>query len=119
MKYPIASKRQVCNTKKNWYLTSELVSVTSVVPMRGVRKKVFAWRITKCLDLENAIQALSLIHIFHSQEDLDMAIAASNILFGKATKEKLAQLDEATLNDVFANVYVYKRQVWQNRLVSM
>ena len=57
MKYPIASKRQVCNTKKNWYLTSELVSVTSVVPMRGVRKKVFAWRITKCLDLENAIQA--------------------------------------------------------------
>lgn len=36
----------------------------------------------------------------HSQEDLDMAIAASNILFGKATKENLAQLDEATLNDV-------------------
>ena len=43
----------------------------------------------------------------HSQEDLDMAIAASNILFGKATKENLAQLDEATLNDVFANVPHY------------
>ena len=28
-----------------------------ILPMRGVRKKVFAWRITKCLDLENAIQA--------------------------------------------------------------
>ena len=36
-----------------------------------------------------------------------MAIAASNILFGKATKENLAQLDEATLNDVFANVPHY------------
>ena len=43
----------------------------------------------------------------HSKEDLEMAIAASNILFGKATKENLAQLDEATLNDVFANVPHY------------
>ena len=34
----------------------------------------------------------------HSKADLDMAIAASNILFGKATK------DEATLNDVFKDV---------------
>lgn len=43
----------------------------------------------------------------HSQEDLDMAIAASNILFGKATKDQLAQLDEATLNDVFKDVPHY------------
>ena len=40
----------------------------------------------------------------HSKADLDMAIAASNILFGKATKDQLAQLDEATLNDVFKDV---------------
>jgi tyrosyl-tRNA synthetase len=40
----------------------------------------------------------------HSKEDLDMAIAASNILFGKATKDQLASLDEATLNDVFNDV---------------
>ena len=43
----------------------------------------------------------------HSKEDLDMAIAASNILFGKATKDSLAQLDEATLNDVFKDVPHY------------
>ncbi len=43
----------------------------------------------------------------HSKEDLDTAIAASNILFGKATKGNLALLDEATLNDVFANVPHY------------
>jgi tyrosyl-tRNA synthetase len=43
----------------------------------------------------------------HSQEDLDMAIAASNILFGKATKDSLAKLDEATLNDVFKDVPHY------------
>ena len=43
----------------------------------------------------------------HSKEDLDMAIAASNILFGKATRDELAQLDEATLNDVFKDVPHY------------
>ena len=30
----------------------------------------------------------------HSKEDLDMAIEASNILFGKSTKEALERLDE-------------------------
>ena len=40
----------------------------------------------------------------HSQEALDMAISASNILFGKATREALEQLDEQTLLDVFDGV---------------
>ena len=40
----------------------------------------------------------------HSAEDLQMAGEASNILFGKATKENLQKLDEATLLDVFAGV---------------
>jgi len=40
----------------------------------------------------------------HSKEDLDMAIEASNILFGKSTKESLLKLDEQTLLDVFAGV---------------
>ena len=33
-----------------------------------------------------------------------MAVEASNILFGKATKESLTKLDEQTLLDVFAGV---------------
>ncbi len=40
----------------------------------------------------------------HSQEDLDMAIKASNILFGKSTSEDLQSLDEATLLAVFEGV---------------
>jgi len=40
----------------------------------------------------------------HSQEDLAMAQEASNILFGKATKESLLKLDEQTLLDVFSGV---------------
>ena len=40
----------------------------------------------------------------HSKADLDMAIEASNILFGKSTKESLLKLDEQTLLDVFNGV---------------
>ena len=40
----------------------------------------------------------------HSKEDLDMAIEASNILFGKSTKEALEKLDEQTFLDVFDGV---------------
>ena len=40
----------------------------------------------------------------HSKEDLDMAIEASNILFGKSTKESLQKLDEQTFLDIFEGV---------------
>ena len=40
----------------------------------------------------------------HSQEDYEIAVEASNILFGKATKEALLKLDEQTLLDVFDGV---------------
>ncbi|MDF0707248.1 tyrosine--tRNA ligase [Flagellimonas okinawensis] len=40
----------------------------------------------------------------HSQEDLDNAIKASNILFGKSTSEDLKQLNEKTFMDVFEGV---------------
>ena len=40
----------------------------------------------------------------HSQADLDAAIEASSILFGKATKEGLQKLDEQTFLDVFDGV---------------
>ncbi len=40
----------------------------------------------------------------HGRQDLDAASEASNILFGKATKESLTKLDEQTLLDVFNGV---------------
>lgn len=40
----------------------------------------------------------------HSQEDYDMAVEASGILFGNATSEALHKLDEATLLAVFEGV---------------
>lgn len=40
----------------------------------------------------------------HSKEDLDNAVQASNILFGKSTSEDLKKLDEKTFLDVFDGV---------------
>ena len=40
----------------------------------------------------------------HSKEDLEMAIKASNILFGKSTAEDLKSLDEETFLSVFEGV---------------
>jgi tyrosyl-tRNA synthetase len=43
----------------------------------------------------------------HSQEDYDLAVEASQILFGNSTSDALRKLDEATLLDVFAGVPQY------------
>lgn len=40
----------------------------------------------------------------HSREDMEMAIQASEILFGKSTDEDLKSLHEAILNDIFEGV---------------
>ena len=40
----------------------------------------------------------------HSQSELDAAISASDILFGKSGTQELAQLDESTFRDVFEGV---------------
>ena len=40
----------------------------------------------------------------HSKEDLEMAIKASKILFGKSTSEDLKSLDEETFLSIFEGV---------------
>ena len=46
--------------------------------------------------------------LVHSREALEMAIEASNILFGKATKDSLLKLDEQTFLDIFEGVPQYE-----------
>ena len=53
--------------------------------------------------LQNAI-ANEVTTRVHSAEDLDMAIKASNILFGKSTADDLKNLDEETFLSVFEGV---------------
>ena len=45
--------------------------------------------------------------LVHGQENLDTAIEASSILFGKSTKEGLEKLDEQTFLDVFEGVETF------------
>ncbi len=42
--------------------------------------------------------------LVHGESDYEMAVEATNILFGKATKESLLKLDEETLLAVFDGV---------------
>ena len=53
--------------------------------------------------LQKALAADITVRV-HSKEDLDAAIEASDILFGKGTKETLAKLSEETLLSVFEGV---------------
>ena len=48
--------------------------------------------------------AKELTVMIHSEEDYNMAVEASNILFGKSTKESLLKLDEKTFLEVFDGV---------------
>lgn len=48
--------------------------------------------------------AAEITAMVHSQDDLDNALRASNILFGKSTSEDLKKLDEKTFLDVFDGV---------------
>ena len=52
--------------------------------------------------------AKELTIMVHSEEDYNMAVEASQILFGKATKENLLKLDEKTLLAVFDGVPHYE-----------
>ena len=46
--------------------------------------------------------------LVHGREAYETAVEASNLLFGKATKESLLHLDEATLLSVFEGVPQYE-----------
>lgn len=60
--------------------------------------------------------AKELTVMIHSEEDYNMAVEASNILFGKSTKESLLKLDENTLLEVFEGVPQYN--IMRDELVN-
>jgi tyrosyl-tRNA synthetase len=72
---------------------SELVNKHSEAPHARLLQKRLAEEITTMV---------------HSKEDLDMAIEASSILFGKGTAEQLRKLDERTFLSVFDGVPQFK-----------
>ena len=57
----------------------------------------------------------------HSEQDYEMAVEASNILFGNATSESLKKLDEATLLAVFDGVpqFEVSKEVVGSKLMDL
>ena len=53
--------------------------------------------------LQNKIAKIVTIMV-HSEQDLNNAIKASKVLFGKSSKEDLESLDEKTFNEIFEGV---------------
>jgi len=53
--------------------------------------------------LQNKIAEIVTIMV-HSEQDLNNAIKASEVLFGKSSKEDLESLDEKTFNEIFEGV---------------
>jgi tyrosyl-tRNA synthetase len=53
--------------------------------------------------LQNKIAEIITIMV-HSEQDLNNAIKASKVLFGKSSKEDLESLDEKTFNEIFEGV---------------
>ncbi len=65
--------------------------------------------------------AAEVTELVHSKEDLEMALQASNILFGNATSEALKSLDEETLLAVFDGVpqYTVSRELFENNVPAI
>ena len=59
--------------------------------------------------------------LVHGRQDYEAAVEASNILFGKATKDSLVKLDAQTLLDVFSGVpqFEFDRSLLQGEGIKM
>ncbi len=82
----------------NWIYIFTLLSQSEIEALRAEHEKAPHLRVLqKALAKEITIRT-------HSEADYNAAVEASNILFGNATAEAFAQLDEATFLDIFEGV---------------
>jgi tyrosyl-tRNA synthetase len=80
------------------------VRIFTFLEKETIENLILAHKETPHLRLLQKRVAEEVTTMVHSKEDLDNAIKASNILFGKSTSEDLKTLDEQTFLDVFDGV---------------
>jgi tyrosyl-tRNA synthetase len=80
------------------------VRIFTFLDKETIEDLILAHKETPHLRLLQKRVAEEVTTMVHSKEDLDNAIKASNILFGKSTSEDLKTLDEQTFLDVFDGV---------------
>jgi tyrosyl-tRNA synthetase len=80
------------------------VRIFTFLDKETIDNLIIAHKETPHLRLLQKRVAEEVTTMVHSKEDLDNAIKAANILFGKSTSEDLKTLDEQTFLDVFDGV---------------
>jgi len=87
---------------KNWIRVFSMKNKTEIEALESQQNEAPHLRI-----LQKALAEEITIRV-HSATDLEQAQKASEILFGKATKENLAQLNDAQIIDIFEGVPIFK-----------
>ena len=87
---------------KNWIRVFSMKNKTEIEALESQQNEAPHLRI-----LQKALAEEITIRV-HSATDLEQAQKASEILFGKATKENIAQLNDAQIIDIFEGVPIFK-----------
>lgn len=88
--------------------TENYIKIFTLFDQETIDKLIEAHRKAPHLRLLQKELAKDVTVRVHSLEDYEMALEASEILFGKATSESFAKLDEATFLSVFEGVPIFK-----------
>lgn len=89
----------------------------TLIPLDEINELIKQHRETPEKRLLQSTLAKYMTCLVHSEDDYNKAVEASNILFGKSTKEALQSLDEATLLAVMKDVK--KVEVNKSDLIGM
>ncbi len=104
-----ADKTSVYKFYQFWLNTSDedaekYIKIFTFLDRDTIANLIEAHRKSPHLRILQKSLAEEVTRLVHSKEDLDRAIAASAILFGKSTAEDLKALDETTFLEVFEGV---------------
>ncbi|MGY6558219.1 MAG: tyrosine--tRNA ligase [Nitritalea sp.] len=80
------------------------IKIFTLLEREVIETAIFQHREAPHLRQLQRLLAEEITRMVHGQSELDMAIAASEILFGKSSTEDLARLDERTFLQVFDGV---------------
>jgi tyrosyl-tRNA synthetase len=84
------------------------VKIFTSIPVEEIRNLIKEHAAAPHLRLLQKRLAAEVTVMVHSKEDLETAMEASDILFGKGTTDTLRKLDEATFLSVFEGVPLYE-----------
>jgi tyrosyl-tRNA synthetase len=84
------------------------IKIFTSIPVEEIRQLIMEHTAAPHLRLLQKRLAAEITMMVHSKEDLETAIEASGILFGKGTTETLRKLDETTFLGVFEGVPLFE-----------